>query len=595
MRATLLSIIGLLLMITLIVMFFSKKPYPSYETKIYRSFLFAATAFICVGLITYIVAVATNDFGKIAICQKIYMSLLVVLNYLSVKYCLSLFFQNKENQTINSLLIVATMIFIILVVLMPLNPIFYDDVLDGSGLSYDVAMLDTIISFIFFIVISVYLLIKRINMKKIVPFLILIALYVLTFIFRNYYKELTFEGFFYAYILLVMYHTIENPDLKMLEEYNTNKELAELNMEDKSNLLFQVSQEVSAPIRKIKILSNSALNSSNIEEIKENIRSINNLTNGISNTVDDILDITSMDKNNIKTYESSYNIYNLFSQVVYMIKNKIDSSIDFKYSINSSIPNELYGDSIKLKQIISAILLNSSKHALDGIIDLDISAIAKNDICRLIITMSDSGKGMSLQKINKVLSSEEKASTDIFVEEDYNVDLKSVKKNINMLGGNLLIKSYDGEGTVFTIVLDQLIANYKGSEQNAELESYSNKKRVLIVDDDYQELELLSMEFKKNNYYVVSTMYGKDCLDKIANKETFDYIFLDDEMEGYNAVKIIDELPKDTLQDTKVFVMLEKDKESIKEHYLNDYPFTDYLLKANYKEEIKRVKEKHLK
>ena len=101
MRATLLSIVGLLLMITLIVMFFSKKTYPSYETKIYRSFLITATTFIVVGILTFIVAKATNDFDKIALFQKVYMSLLVLLNYLSVKYCLSLFFQNKENKKFN--------------------------------------------------------------------------------------------------------------------------------------------------------------------------------------------------------------------------------------------------------------------------------------------------------------------------------------------------------------------------------------------------------------------------------------------------------------------------------------------------------------
>ena len=76
------------------------------------------------------------------------------------------------------------------------------------------------------------------------------------------------------------------------------------------------------------------------------------------------------------------------------------------------------------------------------------------------------------------------------------------------------------------------------------------------------------------------------------NKEEFDLIFIDDEIKMYNAVKVIDELEKLNLKNSNVIIMLNKDKEFIKEHYLEDFAFDDYLLKSNYKNEIIRIKEK---
>jgi signal transduction histidine kinase/CheY-like chemotaxis protein len=595
MRATLLSIVGLLLMITLIVMFFSKKTYPSYETKIYRSFLITATAFIVVGILTFIVAKATNDFDKIALFQKVYMSLLVLLNYLSVKYCLSLFFQNKENKKFNWFIKIATFIFIILIFVLHLSPVYYDDVLYGSGPSYDVAMVNTFISFLFFIVISIYLLIKQITPKKIVPFLILIGLYVLTFVFRNYYTELTFEGFFYAYILLVMYHTIENPDIKMLEEYNRNKELTERSIEDRSNMLFKISEEVRNPIRKVELLNSSILKSNNIDDIHTTSHNIEDVLNGLTNMVDEVLNISDIDKQKIKLVDVTYDIYNLFNQIIYIIKSKVKSNVEFKYSISDAIPARLYGDSSKMKQVICSLVFNAFDHTEEGNVDLDISSIIKDNVCRLIITIRDTGNGMSLQNINNVLEGEKDVSSEELENaNDLNINLKVIKKIVNLMGGVLLIKSEENQGTTSTIVLNQLMETTdKDYSLDPLSKKLSNKRRVLIVDDDYKELESYINELEKNNYNVVSTMYGKDGVDKIKQDSDYDLIFIDDEMEGYSAVKIIDELKEDVdLSKLTIIVMLEKDKERIKEHYLQDYPFADYLLKEDYKEEIKRIKDK---
>lgn len=89
-------------------------------------------------------------------------------------------------------------------------------------------------------------------------------------------------------------------------------------------------------------------------------------------------------------------------------------------------------------------------------------------------------------------------------------------------------------------------------------------------------------------------MYGKDILNKIRNNIKYDLIIIDDEMNLYNAVTIIEELNKEDGFNTNIVVMLGLNKEFIKEHYIRDYKFTDYLLKRNYKTEIKRIIDKYL-
>ena len=407
--------------------------------------------------------------------------------------------------------------------------IFYDDFLDGDGLAYDIAIIDTVISFICFIVISAFLVIKKYSVKKVLPFIVLICLYVVAFFIRKYYKELIFEGFFYSYILLIMYHTIENPDLKMLEEYNKNKELVEAGFEEKSNMLFKITQEVKMPIREIKICSDNFLN--NNSKLKNNV---------------DIVKIS-----------------------------------------------QLSGDYLRIKQIICSLILYGNNKT-NSVVDLDISSIIKYDVCRLIITVRNSKCDLNPSEINDIMSSDVlikgKRSDDLNY---YSSDLKLIKKLINLLDGAFLIKD-DDNGTTFTVIIDQQIINdNKVNYMDLVIKKISNKRKVLLVDDDYSELYKISNEFKKNNFDVASVLYDRDCIELLKKNEKFDLIIIDDEMVNCSAVELIGEIQKLNISDAKIIVMLEKNKESIKKHYLMDYPFVDYLLKNSYIDEIKRISNKY--
>ena len=182
MEAVVLPIIGLLIIITLMILFYSKKHVKNSETKIYSKLIILSFLFVFVGLITFIIAKTTNDFSLIGIFQKVYMSILVLLNYLSLDYCLRLFKKENELSSIKWPLIIVTFISILLIFILPLNVIFYDNVLDGYGPSYNVAIIYCVICFVFFILLTIYLLLRKQNIKKVLPFIILVILYIIGFV-----------------------------------------------------------------------------------------------------------------------------------------------------------------------------------------------------------------------------------------------------------------------------------------------------------------------------------------------------------------------------------------------------------------------------
>lgn len=219
------------------------------------------------------------------------------------------------------------------------------------------------------------------------------------------------------------------------------------------------------------------------------------------------------------------------------------------------------------------------------------STITRYNICRLIITIHCSSYTISLQDINKILESSDNITKNEIENinlEDYKADLKVIKQIINFLGGTLLIKSDKECGTEFKIIINQMI--YEDTKNNKLLSyEYTNKKRILIVDSNLKELNSLTKQMRNYNFIVTSTLYPNELISKLKSKEKYDLVFINDDLNDSSAVKVIKQLENINLKDTKIIVMLNKNKEHIKNHYLTEYKFYDYLLKNDYDNEINRI------
>ena len=262
--------------------------------------------------------------------------------------------------------------------------------------------------------------------------------------------------------------------------------------------------------------------------------------------------------------------------------------MEFRHTIPSKVPY-LYGDNIKLKQVLYSLLMNSVKKTENGFIEFNIDTIEKYDVCRVIFRITDSGVGIGIDKINEILSVTSELDKDDIVnleKSEFNIEL--CQKIIKSLGGNLLIKSKLGKGTEIILTIDQK----KYIEKNiVDSDNFGNKS-VLVVNQDKNINNLLRKKFLKNDINGSFLMYGMDAIDKIKSGKKYDYILLQDEMKemsGYETLKKFEELDK---FDIPVIIMLKENKYSIKEHYIKD-GFSDYILLGSFSSEIDRIINKY--
>ena len=484
-------------------------------------------------------------------------------------------------------------LFIICTILIPFMPLHYE--IQGGNI-YPVGLSTEITYFVAGFLSMVLMLIlmiinhKNIKSKKYVPVYMLIILFLITVIIQKATPGLILTTSVECFITFLMYFTVENPDVQMIRELYKNKKIIEKSNEDTSRFLFRITGDLKNPVKEILNTSKDIKTLKTKEEILEANQYINENANNLDYLLNKVLNISDMDTQKIKIYDSKYNVYNLFEEITRHAQEEIGDNVDFKQTIGTSIPTYLYGDSIKLKQALSSVIKICEDFTEEGFISLDVSSLIKYNICRLIITIEDSGKGIGLDRINEILSMN---GEDIHIsEENKKLNILEVKKLVSILGGSLMIKSDEGKGTTVVITLDQKIVETKETEITKRLENYEqtlqNTKKILLIDDDEQELKKIVNLLAKENVDITSSMIGRDAIERIRNKNKYDLIILDDELTDITALAILQELKKINNFKIPVMVMINDNKETIKLEYLKD-GFIDTISKSKLDTEIKRI------
>ena len=226
-----------------------------------------------------------------------------------------------------------------------------------------------------------------------------------------------------------------------------------------------------------------------------------------------------------------------------------------------------------------SIINNSIKYTDAGHIDLEIDAIARYDMCRFILTITDTGMGMDISKVNKLLSKEEELTDNMVEENNLNLSLPVVHKLLKVVGGNINITSKENKGTIVTVVINQEI-NYDSTGLILkDINNYSNPKRrlrVLLVDNN-GELERVKKILDEKDVDKVITLFGQDCVDKIEHNEDYDLIIIKDELGNETAFEILDKLKQIPRFKIPVIVAINKEKEFIKDHFIED-GFNDCII-----------------
>ena len=253
-----------------------------------------------------------------------------------------------------------------------------------------------------------------------------------------------------------------------------------------------------------------------------------------------------------------------------------------------NIPEYLYGDGINLKKVLTIILDNSIKYTNNGYIEFNINTIIKGDIVRLIISVEDSGIGMKAEDINKIFTKKQEREDN----HNLNNNLYNAKRLITLMNGTIVPSSSYGSGTTIKIILDQ-----KYDTIDTDINKYDNiydKKKVLLIDDSPSSEKLFNKILSGTNIELTSVKLGKEGLEKIRNKEKYDLILLDEELEPQNGHIIMRKLLEIRNFNIKVILLTKDNKYDYDDSYLQE-GFTDYIIKSSDKEEMLNKINKYLK
>ena len=435
---------------------------------------------------------------------------------------------------------------------------------------------------------------KIIEHKKFVPLYIFILLIIIVAIIQRIYPQATLITIVEFLIVFIMYHTIENPDMKMLDEVHKAKVISDNANEEKTLFLYNMTNEIRGITKDIdketdNILDETDNKEIDVEEINNSARNIKGSTAKFTTMTNEILDISSIDSASVRIYNEKYNIKRLLKEIVGMYKSKVQNkNLDFRVSIASDIPEYLYGDGINLKKVLTIILDNSIKYTNNGYIEFNINTIIKGDIARLIISVEDSGIGMKAEDINKIFTKKQEREDN----HNLNNNLYNAKRLITLMNGTIVPSSSYGSGTTIKIILDQ-----KYDTIDTDINKYDNiydKKKVLLIDDSPSSEKLFNKILSGTNIELTSVKLGKEGLEKIRSKEKYDLILLDEELEPQNGHIIMQKLLEIRNFNTKVILLTKDNKYDYDDSYLQE-GFTDYIIKSSDKKEMLNKINKYLK
>ncbi len=528
----------------LMTVYFRKKVFKSKENKVYSILVVVSFFELIVELILDFVGPMYKEIPNVSYFVARLFSFGVEL-WITILLCYVLFvclsIKKKERYipVVRNIAIVLMIIFTTLNFILPLNFKYDGYIAYTYGPSVNIIYLSAFL-YSFIGIIALIRNIKNIKDKRFFPILIFLIVGGIASYIQYMNPGLLLATPIHAFITFLMYFTIENPDVKMIEEYHKAKEISDNANEDKTMFLYNMTNDIRLITKDINYNTDAAINEMSNKKLDKDLvndylRAIKENTARFTTMTNEILDVDSIDSASIKVYDDKYNIKLLLKKIVTLYSDECSKKgLTFRSDIASDLPEYLYGDNLGLKNVLTSILDNSIKYTKEGYIELNVNTIIKNNIARLIITIEDSGLGISPDEMDS-----------IFYKRKEEIDGSNMKSNlftarklITLMGGTIIPSSNYGNGTTMKIVLDQKIVE-EANEKYNKYESFYDEKKILLVDDNISTEKIISKLIRDTNIKLDYVSLGKEALDKIRGKEKYDLILLDEVMDPLDGVTVM--------------------------------------------------------